>query len=143
MRRFRSGNRRLCVCVCVCEREREREREEGGSQTGSQRVREREVRRRRVYTLWLEARGRIPPRRPLGGRRSLYRSYSLSISLSLCLSVSGPVSLSVSPCRRRTLLIRQIYTIWLEARGCCLSLCLVCQPFSTFNYLIGEFIKRS
>src|SRR6218665_215408 len=38
------------------ERERERKREEGGSQTGSQRVRKREVRRRRVYTLWLEAR---------------------------------------------------------------------------------------
>src|SRR6218665_714585 len=65
---------------------------------------------------------------------ALYRSYSLCISLSLCLSVSGPVSLSVSPCRRRTLLIQQIYTIWLEARGCCLSLCPVCQPFSTFNY---------
>src|SRR6218665_1123905 len=94
MRRFRSGNRRLCVCVCVCEREREREREEGGSQTGSQRVREREVRRRRVYTLWLEVRGRIPPRRPLGGRRSLYRSYSLYIPISMplcfwpCLSFS-------------------------------------------------------
>src|SRR6218665_132166 len=125
MRRFRSGNRR--------ERERERERRGREGVRQGVRVREREVRRRRVYTLWLEAGGRIPPRGLSEGEGHSI-GLTLSISLSLCLSVSGPVSLSVSPCPRRTILIRQIYTIWLEARGCCLSLCPVCQSFSTFNY---------
>src|SRR6218665_4124977 len=55
---------------------------------------------------------------------------TLSIALSLCLSFSGPVFLSVLP-----------YTILLLTRVSCVSLCPVYQPFSTFNYSIGEFTK--
>src|SRR6218665_3922430 len=73
MRRFRSGNRR--------ERERERERRGREGVRQGVRVREREVRRRRVYTLWLEARGRIPPR---GLSEGEGHSIGLPLSMPLC-----------------------------------------------------------
>src|SRR6218665_2947630 len=136
MRRFRSGNRRLCVWVCVWEREREREgeRQRERERRGRESDRESESQRegcKKEESLYLMAGGQRANTSPEASRRA---KVTLSVLLSLCLSVSGPVSLSVSPCRRRTLLIRQIYTIWLKARVCCLSLCPVCQPFSTFNY---------
>src|SRR6218665_1690679 len=74
---FRSGNRRKR------EREREREREKKGEiQTGSQSQGEGGKKEESLYLMVGGQRANTSPE-PLGGRRSLYRSYSLHISLSM------------------------------------------------------------
>src|SRR6218665_3870530 len=123
MRRFRSWNRRLCVCVCVCVRERERERERRGRESDRESESQGEG-GKKEESLYLMVGGQRANTSPEASRRA---NVTLSVLLSLYRSLSMPLC-------RRPLLIRQIYTIWLEARGCCLSLCPVCQPFSTFNY---------
>src|SRR6218665_1030029 len=92
-----------------------REREREGGKRGRVSDRESESKGeggKKEESLYLMVGGQRANTSPEASRRAKVTiGLTLSMSLSICLSISGLVSLSVSPCRKRTLLIRQIYTI--------------------------------